>query len=68
MLCFGVLWCVHIKIYLQNIGCSLPQKEVYKCVCEYKHSYRTCFHMVIIEDIMNVLEDDVHKLSKFHSE
>jgi hypothetical protein len=38
------------------------------CVCEYTHSYRTHFNMATIEDIMNVLEKDVDKLWKFHSE
>jgi hypothetical protein len=38
------------------------------CVCEYKHSYRTRFKMATIEDIMNALEKDVHKLWKINSE
>jgi len=64
-----VLWCVHITIHLQNKGCILPQTQVYMCsVCEYKHSYCTPFYMFAVKDIMNVLQEDVHKLWKFHSE
>jgi len=38
------------------------------CVCEYKHSYCTAFYMFTFEDVMNVLQVEVHKLWKFHSE
>jgi hypothetical protein len=42
--------------------------RLYTCMCEYKNSYCTPFYMFTLEDIMNVLEEDVHKLWKFHSE
>ena len=37
-------------------------------MCEYKHYYCTPFYMFTLEDIMDVLEEDVHTLWKIHSE
>ena len=65
MLCSGVVRCVPIETHLQDKDHLLLQTEI--CVLEYKHYYRTSVNMLILDDIINKLELDVHKLWKCQS-
>ena len=64
--CCGVV-CTY-KIHLKYKGCILLQTDFTRVVCEYKHSYCTPFYVFTLELIMNVLEEDLHQLWKFHRE
>jgi hypothetical protein len=62
----AVVWCERIKKF-QNKGYFQLQTEL-EFLREYKYSYCTHFNTVTTVVIMNVLEDDVNKVWKFHSE
>ena len=66
VLCCSVVRCVPIETHLQDIENLLLQTE--PCLYECKQYYCASVNMFTLEDIMNKLVENVHKLWKCQRE